>query len=105
MVLPDKAISNPIGVPMGQIERIERRLKPHDMPVRLRRQLVRLEQSENRLDLVEIRVGDALKTLSVDLPETIDLLLLDGAKPLYPEVLAWWRAGCGRARSNGSRQA
>jgi predicted O-methyltransferase YrrM len=32
------------------------------------------------IDLVEIRVGDALKTLSVDLPETIDLLLLDGAK-------------------------
>jgi predicted O-methyltransferase YrrM len=40
------------------------------------------------IDLVEIRVGDALKTLSVDLPETIDLLLLDGAKPLYPEVLS-----------------
>ena len=39
------------------------------------------------IDLVEIRVGDALKTLSVDLPETIDLLLLDGAKPLYPDVL------------------
>jgi len=38
-------------------------------------------------DLVEIRVGDALKTLSVDLPDTIDLLLLDGAKALYPEVL------------------
>ena len=40
------------------------------------------------IDLVEIRVGDALKTLRVDLPETIDLLLLDGAKPLYPEVLS-----------------
>ena len=40
------------------------------------------------IDLVEIRVGDALKTLSVDLPETIDLLLLDGAKPLYPEILS-----------------
>jgi predicted O-methyltransferase YrrM len=39
------------------------------------------------IDLVEIRVGDALKTLSVDLPETIDLLLLDGAKALYPEIL------------------
>jgi predicted O-methyltransferase YrrM len=39
------------------------------------------------LDLVEIREGDALKTLSVDLPETIDLLLLDGAKSLYPEIL------------------
>jgi predicted O-methyltransferase YrrM len=40
------------------------------------------------MDLVEIRVGDALKTLSVDLPESIDLLLLDGAKALYPDVLA-----------------
>ena len=40
------------------------------------------------IDLVEIRVGDALKTLRVDLPETIDLLLLDGAKPLYPEILS-----------------
>lgn len=40
------------------------------------------------IDLVEIREGDALRTLSVDLPETIDLLLLDGAKALYPEVLS-----------------
>ncbi|HWU79036.1 MAG TPA: O-methyltransferase [Caulobacter sp.] len=39
-------------------------------------------------DLVEIRLGDALQTLAVDLPETIDLVLLDGAKALYPEVLA-----------------
>ena len=39
-------------------------------------------------DLVEIREGDALKTLSVDLPETIDLVLLDGAKSLYPEILS-----------------
>ena len=31
--------------------------------------------------------GDALETLGVDLPETIDLLLLDGAKALYPEIL------------------
>ncbi len=38
-------------------------------------------------DLVEIRQGDALETLAVDLPETIDLLLLDGAKALYPEIL------------------
>ena len=40
------------------------------------------------VDLVEIRVGDALQTLSVNLPETIDLLLLDGAKALYPEILS-----------------
>jgi predicted O-methyltransferase YrrM len=39
------------------------------------------------IDLVEIREGDALQTLSVDLPETIDLLLLDGVKSLYPEIL------------------
>jgi predicted O-methyltransferase YrrM len=40
------------------------------------------------IDLVEIREGDALQTLSVDLPNTIDLLLLDGAKALYPEILS-----------------
>ncbi|WP_432726617.1 O-methyltransferase [Variovorax sp. W6] len=39
-------------------------------------------------DLVEIREGDALKTLATDLPVSIDLLLLDGAKALYPEILA-----------------
>lgn len=39
------------------------------------------------IDLVEIREGDALQTLSVGLPETVDLLLLDGAKSLYPEIL------------------
>jgi predicted O-methyltransferase YrrM len=38
-------------------------------------------------DLVEFREGDALETLAADLPETIDLVLLDGAKPLYPEIL------------------
>jgi predicted O-methyltransferase YrrM len=40
------------------------------------------------IDLVEIRQGDALETLAVDLPETIDLLLLDGAKALYPDILS-----------------
>ncbi|MGX1163783.1 putative O-methyltransferase YrrM [Bradyrhizobium sp. USDA 372] len=39
------------------------------------------------IDLVDIREGDALKTLSTGLPETIDLVLLDGAKALYPEIL------------------
>lgn len=38
-------------------------------------------------DLVEIRTGDALQTLARDLPSNIDLLLLDGAKPLYPDIL------------------
>jgi predicted O-methyltransferase YrrM len=40
------------------------------------------------MDLVEIRQGDALQTLSVDLPEKIDLILLDGAKALYSEILS-----------------
>jgi predicted O-methyltransferase YrrM len=38
-------------------------------------------------DLVEIREGDALQTLLRDLPEHIDLVLLDGAKALYSDVL------------------
>lgn len=40
------------------------------------------------IDLVEIRQGDALQTLRIDLPQSIDLLLLDGAKALYPEILS-----------------
>ncbi len=39
------------------------------------------------LDLVEIREGDALETLRHGLPEQIDLLLLDGAKGLYFDIL------------------
>ncbi|MHC1479866.1 O-methyltransferase [Frateuria aurantia] len=39
-------------------------------------------------DLVEIREGDALQTLARDLPPCIDLVLLDGAKALYPDILA-----------------
>jgi predicted O-methyltransferase YrrM len=39
------------------------------------------------IDLVDIREGDALETLSTDLPDTIDLVLLDGAKALYPDIL------------------
>jgi predicted O-methyltransferase YrrM len=39
-------------------------------------------------DLVEIREGDALQTLARDLPDAIDFVLLDGAKNLYPRVLA-----------------
>lgn len=38
--------------------------------------------------LVDIREGDALETLSRDLPSAIDLVLLDGSKSLYPGVLA-----------------
>jgi predicted O-methyltransferase YrrM len=39
-------------------------------------------------DLVEIREGDALDTLARDLPDAIDLVLLDGAKGLYPSVFS-----------------
>jgi predicted O-methyltransferase YrrM len=39
------------------------------------------------IDLVEIREGDALETLARDLPETFDLVLLDGAKSLYADIL------------------
>jgi predicted O-methyltransferase YrrM len=39
-------------------------------------------------DLVDVREGDALETLARDLPPAIDLVLLDGAKVLYPRVLA-----------------
>lgn len=38
-------------------------------------------------DLVDVREGDALETLAYGLPETIDLLLLDGHKPLYVPIL------------------
>ncbi len=39
------------------------------------------------MDLVEIREGDALETLAHDLPATLDLVLLDGAKGLYLDIL------------------
>lgn len=38
-------------------------------------------------DLVDLRAGDALQTLAQDLPAPIDLVLLDGAKVLYAEIL------------------
>lgn len=38
-------------------------------------------------DLIEIREGDAIRTLGRDLPDQIDLVLMDGAKSLYPAVL------------------
>lgn len=42
----------------------------------------------NLADLVEIRQGDALKTFLRDLPGSIDMVLLDGAKNLYSPVLS-----------------
>lgn len=38
-------------------------------------------------DLIELREGDAVETLVHDLPTEVDLVLLDGAKSLYPTVL------------------
>jgi predicted O-methyltransferase YrrM len=38
-------------------------------------------------DLVDVREGDALETLARDLPASIDVVLLDGHKPLYARVL------------------
>jgi predicted O-methyltransferase YrrM len=38
-------------------------------------------------DLVEFREGDALETLARGLPDAIDLVLLDGAKVLYLQIL------------------
>lgn len=39
-------------------------------------------------DLVDIREGDALETLAQNLPDSIDLVLLDGAKTLYNPILS-----------------
>lgn len=39
-------------------------------------------------DFVEIRAGDALETLARDLPDEIDLVVLDGAKGIYSQVLS-----------------
>ncbi|MGN6268633.1 MAG: O-methyltransferase [Sphingomonas sp.] len=55
-------------------------------PAKLARAKANLVDGE-LADLVEFREGDALETLAVDLPETIDLLLLDGAKALYSDIL------------------
>jgi predicted O-methyltransferase YrrM len=38
-------------------------------------------------DLVDLREGDALETLARDLPDSIDVVLLDGHKPLYADIL------------------
>ena len=55
-------------------------------PSKARRARANLEAG-GLLDLVDLREGDALETLRTDLPEHIDLLLLDGAKALYADVL------------------
>ncbi|WP_332852491.1 O-methyltransferase [Duganella sp. S19_KUP01_CR8] len=60
-------------------------------PTKVARARDHLEQG-GVLDLVDIRAGDALETLASDLPEQVDLLLLDGAKALYPEILGLVRS-------------
>ena len=80
-------------------------------------------RAANLTDYVEIREGDALETLAHDLPDTIDLVLLDGAKSLYPRVLSllephirvtvtgnstaslFLRAGCARPSAAGWRRS
>lgn len=44
-------------------------------------------QAAGLADLVDVREGDALETLARDLPPEIDLVLLDGHKPLYARLL------------------
>jgi len=56
-------------------------------PSKVARAKAHLEEA-GLADLVEFREGNALQTLSADLPNSIDLLLLDGAKPLYLDILA-----------------
>lgn len=56
-------------------------------PSKLRRARQNIEAG-GVADLVEFREGDALQTLARDLPSAIDLLLLDGAKALYADVLS-----------------
>ncbi len=61
-----------------------------DAAVPLRAQIERARRNladAGLADLVEVRAGDALETLARDLPGQVDLLLLDGAKSLYPDIL------------------
>jgi predicted O-methyltransferase YrrM len=37
--------------------------------------------------LIELRAGDAMKTLADGLPSPVDILFLDGAKAIYPDIL------------------
>ncbi|MGU3651926.1 O-methyltransferase [Mycolicibacterium sp. A43C] len=55
-------------------------------PSKVARARANLEEA-GLADLVEVREGDALTTLSTDVPDNVDLLLLDGAKSLYLEIL------------------
>lgn len=53
--------------------------------------VARAQENLRRADLAEyaeIRAGDATESLAQGLPESVDLLLLDGAKVLYPRILS-----------------
>lgn len=56
-------------------------------PGKAARAQAHLEQT-GLADLVTIRIGDALETLARDIPAPVDLVLLDGAKALYGDILA-----------------
>lgn len=45
-------------------------------------------QQANLSSYVDIREGDALKTLAAELPDAVDMLFLDGAKEHYKAVLS-----------------
>ncbi|RKH32128.1 O-methyltransferase [Corallococcus praedator] len=55
-------------------------------PAKVRRAREHLT-SAGLVDLVEFREGDALDTLRTDVPDGLDLVLFDGAKPLYLPLL------------------
>ncbi|TSC32831.1 O-methyltransferase [Corallococcus sp. Z5C101001] len=55
-------------------------------PAKVRRAKEHLTRA-GLVDLVEFREGDALETLRHDVPDGIDLVLFDGAKPLYLPLL------------------
>ncbi|OYN82142.1 O-methyltransferase [Mycolicibacterium sphagni] len=56
-------------------------------PSKVARAQANLEEA-GLAELVDFREGDALETLSAGIPDEVDLLLLDGAKPLYLDILA-----------------
>ncbi|MGG2320031.1 O-methyltransferase, partial [Salmonella enterica] len=56
-------------------------------PGKAARAQAHLEQT-GLADLVTIRIGDALETPARDIPAPVDLVLLDGAKALYGDILA-----------------
>ncbi|MEQ5841948.1 class I SAM-dependent methyltransferase [Paraburkholderia acidicola] len=56
-------------------------------PSKVARVRANIEQA-NLSTYVDIREGDALHTLATDLPDTVDMLFLDGAKQHYKPVLS-----------------